>query len=601
MDEATTRRWFFGATLAGAGSLPAVAVALNTGAAARARSPVSVSIHDFVGNTGTAKLQAALDSGASEILIPDKVSISGTVTSNGNVRLHGPGTLDLGDGGHIRIGSGVSQIPDLGADIGVFDTTVRFAGPHGLVHGDVFCVWNPADYSWAPYRPYYRAGDMFRVAEVLSPTMVRIYGVAQEAFSAAAVQAYRLAGGWFEMSDITVIPCPTGAPLDIDGCKDVRLDGVRIPAGADYVGININRSYNIGITDPQITALVSDAYPIMIGNSQRVTVNATRGLYSRRHCLALGGGSLPGSVPCADIRIIGMIAENIASSGIGAADIHGNCKRVVYESCVLSMANMAGEDVTYRNCYITGAPPSAEVSGTVVYGTEAVGGLFTIENCHLVSAGRGSEWGSHVHIGVAQRTRPFRLRLKNNVYENVGASPGGCCLIIVELASSTPRKPNPPVDVEIDGVTYIGSAPPEILFTLRDREDVRATCSVRIRNVTGVKRLFGASTNYDIAFEGPGLKSGVTTYGDVSVNLARDTVTAALLFSTPLTADRVVTLPAVDDCGAGDEILISRPATGAFGLSIGGLRTLAAGQWCRVAYAGSPATGEWVVMASGRL
>lgn len=601
MDEATTRRWFFGATLAGAGSLPAVAAALNSDTTAPARSPVSVSIHDFAGQTGAAKLQAALDGGASEILIPDKVSIAGTVTSNGNVRLHGPGTLDLTDGGHIRIGSGVRQISDLGADIGVFDTTVTFAAPHGLVPGDVFCVWNPADYSWAPYRPYYRAGDMYRVAEVLSSTMVRIYGVAQEAFAAAAVQVYRLTGGWFEMFDITVIPCQTGVPLDIDGCKDIRLDGVRIPAGADYVGININRSYNIGITDPQITALVSDAYPIMIGNSQRVTVNATRGLYSRRHCLALGGGGMPGSVPCADIRIIGMIAENIASSGIGAADIHGCCKRVVYESCILSMANMAGEDVTYRNCYITGAPPSAEVSGTVVYGTEAVGGLFTIENCHLVSVGRGSEWGSHVHIGVTQRTRPFRLRLKNNIYENVGPSPGGCHLIVVDLASSTPRRRNPPIDVEIDGVTYIGSEPPEILFSLRDTEDVKATCSVRIRNVTGVKRLYGASTNYDIAFEGPGLKSGVTAYGDVSPILARDTATASLLFSTPLTADRLITLPAATDCGAGDEILISRAARGAFGLNVGGLKTLAAGEWCRVAYTGGPAIGRWALMASGRL
>lgn len=560
----------------------------------------TVSVNDFAGVSGAQKLQAAFNSGAASILIPGDLVVSSDVTSSGNVRLYGPGTIDQSGGGHILVGTGVTQIADLSGTIVPFQTDITFAAAHGLVEGDVFCVWNPTDGSYSPIRPAYRAGDMFQVATVLSSTQVRIYGVAQDTYAAADVNVYKLGGGSFEVDGVTINPPPTGVPLTIDGCVGVKIDKLKMPSGVELTGVLVKRSFDVAIGDNDIVSLNDDAYTITIGSCQKVTVNPTRSQLSKRHVIAFGGGDDPGEVPCADVRIIGLIGSNIAVNGIGSSDIHGNCKRITYESCILSIANMAGEGSTYRGCYITGTPTAGTAAGTALTGSEIVGGVFTIENCHIVSAGTSDAQGSHVHLVVGDRVKPFRLVMRNNTFENVGNSPQTTQAITVEGGSTTPADA-PRIDVDIEGLTWVGSAPPAVLFALKGAEDVEDRSSVRIKNVSGFGRLYASSANYDTDFEGPGLKSGITTYGDESVTLVRSTMRDTLRFATTLTANRTITFPDANDHGPGDTMLVARPATGAFTLSVGGIKSLAAGEWCRVGYAGSPAIGSWVLLEFGSL
>lgn len=68
--------------------------------------------------------------------------------------------------------------------------------------------------------------------------------------------------------------------------------------------------------------------------------------------------------------------------------------------------------------------------------------------------------------------------------------------------------------------------------------------------------------------------------------------------NSPLSAGRTITLPATGMVnGAKYRVVRTAAATGAFNLSVGGLKNLTAGQWCDVEYNGS----AWFLTAFGSL
>lgn len=88
--------------------------------------------------------------------------------------------------------------------------------------------------------------------------------------------------------------------------------------------------------------------------------------------------------------------------------------------------------------------------------------------------------------------------------------------------------------------------------------------------------------------------AGIKTRGDVSVALVAGTDKETQLFNTALTANRTVTLPLT--AAEGDSYRVTRTGGGAFNLDVGGLKTLTANQWARVAYAGG-----WNLVEAGAL
>jgi hypothetical protein len=67
-------------------------------------------------------------------------------------------------------------------------------------------------------------------------------------------------------------------------------------------------------------------------------------------------------------------------------------------------------------------------------------------------------------------------------------------------------------------------------------------------------------------------------------------------WKTTLTANRTVTL-STTGAFSGARFRVTRPATGAFTLTVGGLKALSAGQWCDVEYDGA----AWQLSAFGSL
>ena len=86
--------------------------------------------------------------------------------------------------------------------------------------------------------------------------------------------------------------------------------------------------------------------------------------------------------------------------------------------------------------------------------------------------------------------------------------------------------------------------------------------------------------------------------GDASITIKAGEDALTQVFATALTAPRTVALSSVNAYpGAFFKVLRKTSATGASGLDVGGLKTLAVGTWCQVVYDGT----NWILSAYGSL
>lgn len=102
-----------------------------------------------------------------------------------------------------------------------------------------------------------------------------------------------------------------------------------------------------------------------------------------------------------------------------------------------------------------------------------------------------------------------------------------------------------------------------------------------------------------VPFATVGQQQSITTFGDADATLTPTANRGKSLFSTPLTANRTVTLSTTNAWnGSTFKVIRSATATGAFNLDVGGLKTLTAeSQWAEVTYNGT----SWVLTGYGTL
>lgn len=117
-------------------------------------------------------------------------------------------------------------------------------------------------------------------------------------------------------------------------------------------------------------------------------------------------------------------------------------------------------------------------------------------------------------------------------------------------------------------------------------------CNTNISlNASVTARVFG--NNYSASYE---LVS--PDRGDASVTIVPGVDSPTQLFNTPLSTNRTITLSATNAFkGASFRVVRTAAATGASTLDVGGLKTLAAGQWALVEYTGT----AWLLTGFGSL
>ncbi len=433
----------------------------------------------------TAAIQAALDADLPIYMPAGRYKVNGTLlTSKNTLRIRGDGdatVLDFSGGGVLNVFSTVTSLPFISASMIAGSNQVSFAAAHGLVEGDVFALHNPTDFSFAPFRNYYRDGCMFRVAAVPSANTVITFGLAPDTYAFGAMNAYKINGGSVVVKDLKIIPPPTGIAMWIDAHQSVKLHDVTVPSGSNDTAIEVYRCFDVDVRGVKSDALLGDAYPIVFANTQKVTLSDSA-LYSVRHCIAIGGRDGPASVPPRDIRVNNCILENDGSLGIGSSDIHGNAVDIVYNNCKMnSNANMAGKDVAYIDCQIGGRPVAYYPDGNCIIGSEVVGGVFEIIGCKLTTQGNGSA-NSFISLNVDKIRSDFMLVMRGNTIISTAAAPTDSKCVTLFVGDSSP--PAYRIDVVIDGLTYKASAGLGVLG-IAGANDISAKSSFIVDNFNG--------------------------------------------------------------------------------------------------------------------
>ena len=410
--------------------------------------------------------------------------ISSLIEYSGPVSLQGEGgaVFIMEGAGRFLFSSAPVSIPRHSPDLQAGRNSVSFLSAHGLLPGDVFVLYNTQDYSWASYRTYYRDGCMFKVDTVTNTTTVKTYGVAPDTYTAANFVAYKLVGQGVSIKDITLRPSASTATvlLWVDGHVGVDVSGVVIEKGASYAGIEIWRCFDVRVSGCSGELSGGDSYPIAISNSQKVTISDCS-LYSARHCIALGGRAGDACVPTRDVLITHCNLYNASSSGIGAADVHGNCENIHYSNCYFnSCANVAGANVKYSNCVIMGRDPVAYPDGNCVFGSEVVKGVFEFEDCRFITYGNGASFGAFVDMGVADRKASVTVRIKGCTGENRGASSTvRCFTITVGTALGAGN-----IDLVVQDFTFVSSVAAFLIAAWADSADVSSVASTVIDNLS---------------------------------------------------------------------------------------------------------------------
>ena len=369
-------------------------------------------------------------------------TIDGTVTVSRDIRITGLGTIR--GAGQILIEGGQTRIADLASDVTLRSNALVFDSVEGIAPYDVLILYNPTDYSWSGHRDSYREGEMVRVHSISGNT-VTIYGETASAYAAADIEVYRVDGVAVHIDGIKIAPDNTETiPILVRHGVDVSIENVRGVGGLNTI-VRLDRCYNFAVRSTALTnssPIEGNEYALGISNSQKGVIDASF-CSATRHALHIGGGTGAGCVPTRDVRISNCILTNLASSGVGSSDMHGNTDNITYHNCILSCANMAGRNASYIDCTIYGRKTT---DGYAIGGAEIVGGLFTIRGCKIISDGDGSANG-YLYLAAIMGTggrEGLREDLNIEVDDLVLVAPNAIntSKIVHVINNSTTRKVN---------------------------------------------------------------------------------------------------------------------------------------------------------------
>lgn len=273
-----------------------------------------------------------------------------------------------------------TQIQDLGATALAGSMTIQFNAAPSLSVGDVFVIFNPADYSWSQFRANYYAGEWCEV-ESISGNIVTLKNPLYDTYTAASVDIYKIASPRVELKNFKVLGTTILGLIKPSLCISPLLENIS-GEHQNNVVVYFDRCFKPVYKNPKIRNIGSggDDYGIVVGSSQHSRIYGGD-VYSRRHAIAHGGGAEVCSTPVRDSKIYEALLKNDINSGTEAADFHGNSEDCAYVDCMIyNGANLQGKDNYYRGCTITNT-----LTGYCVYHAEVKGGRLGMIDCEFIT------------------------------------------------------------------------------------------------------------------------------------------------------------------------------------------------------------------------
>lgn len=367
------------------------------------------------------------------------------------------------------------------SQINIGGRSVTLPSVSGLNIGDYLAFWNPTDFSYSPFRDYYRDGVFQQIIDI-SGNDVTFSKPFKKTFAAGSLNIYKMNLVKLALNNIKIkyFTTYTGAN---GGAGAVRADIAQVETnnfhaeGSANAMLTLSRcplpvlnnttGYNLG----HPTGGGGLDYFILFGNCQDWRMNGGD-VYARRHAIAQGGGALPASVPCIGGRAVGFTGiKNHPNTAVGAFDMHGNVEDCqVIDSTVYGAAKFGGGgDNFYVNCRIYGD----DLNGRIAFGAELLGGRHGFIGGELFSykspiAGSQAfiDWGSNNSVITSDMTRDFTFVTKG-IKVNLYAAASNDYFIRIPNRGSSAK-----INVNVDGIEF--------------NSNVKVSSCVRIDTISGV-------------------------------------------------------------------------------------------------------------------
>lgn len=335
-----------------------------------------------VAYVGTAKTSLYIPAGT--------YALSQAISTTGDLHMYGDGNSSVLDfsgtlsGGYscLSVSGSLTQIQEINT-VSAYSQTVTFVSNPSLSAEDIFCIYNPTDYSYSGFRSYYRAGEWCEVKSVSSAT-VTLTNPLFAGYTGADVDIYKMSGPSVILRDFRIIGTQASGIIKLSLCNKPYIENISVHAENDNC-VYLDRCYKAVIIGGDFINLATyaggDDYGIIVGNCQHTSIS-NGSFYSRRQPIDLGGDSGPGCVAVRDTRVTNCVIKNSKTASVPAFDHHGTTSGCIVSNCsIYGGVGFEGGDISYENCTIT-----AQGVGWCVYTGEVLGGTFTLSNCYLYSA-----------------------------------------------------------------------------------------------------------------------------------------------------------------------------------------------------------------------
>lgn len=253
---------------------------------------------------------------------------------------------------------------------------------HGLVAGDIFCIYNSTAGSFNARKDAYHQGEWCQVI-ALDGAKVYLKTPLYDTYSKKEVGLFKLNSIKPQIENFTFHGHSNQSLIKMKYCHDVSVHSVN----GNFSGnafMSLNKCVNGYLKNLEFSnkGRGTDDYGLVFGNCQNMLVEEGN-IYSRRHAVAMGGDNEIGSVPTRGIKVRKMILRNSPEAGVHCADFHGNCEYCFYEECdIRGGGTYQGKNNGYHHCKIMSAGKNR---GVLFQANDVLGGHFTVLGCELIA------------------------------------------------------------------------------------------------------------------------------------------------------------------------------------------------------------------------
>ncbi len=325
----------------------------------------------------------------SEVLIPHaNVDISGKITAVG-------ADGSFSSGAAVTIGSYAAQLlTTIGSATTTGDASFNLLSTSNIDVGDILTIYDSTDFSFAPQRNYYRAGEHVKVSEVVSST--EIVGVTPSWDDyGVGIEVYKLNPKKCNIKSLNV-------HINSEALYAVTIESLfeglvlnSTCSGGRVATIHRNRCYDVTFLNPSNTQNFDDSsvtnYAHYTLSCQNV-VDINPYVRAFRHALTLTGREQVLSIPNRMCGSSGGSAFTRASTpGVTAVDFHGCTESCFYDDMdIFGGSNIGGKNNRVRSRIYQQNQPSVIRGGELVNANHDFKGskLFT----SLAGSQNGGQW-----------------------------------------------------------------------------------------------------------------------------------------------------------------------------------------------------------------